>query len=272
MSEMKDTSEKFILTSVSKILDDAIAATNALQEGIECYPVQEYVLQAVFIRMTGFMEQKMKCICWELASSDYSYRYERFLRGGWDLGECSSYSDKAEVYKDLWKVTVGKMEEKKRKQWISANGNDIVRSAKSLITNALDTSDFGLGISHERKDFLFVIDGIEEKCIFAGNEPFCSCANCGDKATCKARYFLPSDCSGNNKSALLKIYQKSFHTRNRIAHNLSSYQTNFPKMSLMANVDNVYDSYHFRYYINLLLDNIFRALFSCYLESRRREE
>lgn len=272
MSEMKNTSEKFILTPVSEILEDAIAATNALPEGVERYPIQEYLFQAVFIRMTGFMEQKMKCLCWELASSDYSYRYERFLHGGWNLGECSSYKDKTEIYKDLWEVTVGKMTDAEAVRWITDNAKNIVLSTKDFITNTLDASAFGSGTLYERKDFLFILDGIEGKCIFASNEPFYSCANCSEKKTCQARHFLPPEYNGNNKSALVKIYQKSYEARNRIAHNLSSYQSNFPKMSMMANEDNVYDSYHFRFYINLLLDNIFRALFTCYLENRRREE
>lgn len=197
MSEMKDTSEKFILTSVSKILDDAIAATNALQEGIECYPVQEYVLQAVFIRMTGFIEQKMKCICWELASDSFTYRYERFLHGGWNLGECSSYRDKTEVYKDLWKVTIGQLNDQEKKQWISANAADIIQSTNTVIENVLGDPGFGSGIWYERSNFLYVIGGIEGKCILAEKEPFFSCANCNKNTNCHARCFMLSDCSGD---------------------------------------------------------------------------
>lgn len=272
MFEKRNSSEKFILTSVSEILVDAMAAMNALPEGIERYPLQEYILQAVFIRMTGFIEQKMKCICWELASDSFTYRYERFLHGGWNLGECSSYRDKTEVYKDLWKVTIGQLNDQEKKQWISANAADIIQSTNTVIENVLGDPGFGSGIWYERSNFLYVIGGIEGKCILAEKEPFFSCANCNKNTNCHARCFMLSDCSGDEKSALLKIFQKSFETRNRVAHNLTSYQTNFPKMSLMANEDNAYDSYHFRFYINLLLDNIFRALFSCYLESRRREE
>jgi hypothetical protein len=49
--------------------------------------------------MTGFQEQKMKCIMWELATNDYDYRYKRYTQT--PLGECSSYKEKKDVYKDL---------------------------------------------------------------------------------------------------------------------------------------------------------------------------
>jgi hypothetical protein len=49
--------------------------------------------------MTGFQEQKMKCICWELASNDYEYRYKRYTFK--PLGECSRYDEKKTIYKDL---------------------------------------------------------------------------------------------------------------------------------------------------------------------------
>ena len=57
-------------------------------------------MQSVFLKMAGAQEQKMKCICWELATEDYEYRYKRY-NGKWDLGECSNYEAKKIVYQDL---------------------------------------------------------------------------------------------------------------------------------------------------------------------------
>jgi hypothetical protein len=34
-------------------------------------------MQSIFIKMTGFQEQKLKCIVWELATDDYEYRYHK---------------------------------------------------------------------------------------------------------------------------------------------------------------------------------------------------
>ena len=69
-----------------------IPANAGIGNGIETYPLGDYIMQSVFLKMTGFQEQKMKCICWELASNDYEYRYYRFTQN--KLGECSNYKEK----------------------------------------------------------------------------------------------------------------------------------------------------------------------------------
>ena len=88
----------FILSSITDILNDTISASTGVGIGIEAFPLTEYVMQSTFLKMTGFHEQKMKCICWELATDDYEYRYE-FTRK--PMGEFSNYDDKKKVYQDL---------------------------------------------------------------------------------------------------------------------------------------------------------------------------
>lgn len=60
---------KFILLPISEILKDVATASVGVGTGIETYPLCDYVMQSVFLKMTGSQEQKMKCICWELASA-----------------------------------------------------------------------------------------------------------------------------------------------------------------------------------------------------------
>ena len=92
---------KFILSPVSNILKDVVSASSGIGDGIETYPLCDYVMQSVFLKMTGAQEQKMKCIVWELATNDYDYRYERFTKS--PLGECSNYTEKKTIYNDLIK-------------------------------------------------------------------------------------------------------------------------------------------------------------------------
>lgn len=96
-----DIHTDFILTPILSILEQGINASQSLPAGIESFPISEYHLQSVFLKMTGASEQKMKCILWQLATDDYQYRYEYLLRN--DLGECSTYSSKDSVFKDLIK-------------------------------------------------------------------------------------------------------------------------------------------------------------------------
>lgn len=93
-----NTHTKFILTPILSILKESIIACRGIGIGIETQTLSEYVMQTIFLKMTGALEQKMKCICWEIASNDYEYRYQYLKK---NYGECSSYEDKNHVYKDL---------------------------------------------------------------------------------------------------------------------------------------------------------------------------
>lgn len=92
----------FILSPLIKILKDGIAASRAVGDGIDSYPMGEYLMQSLFLKMTGAQEQKMKCICWELATHDYDYRYDFLNRKKY--GECSTYSSKNGIFNDLIEV------------------------------------------------------------------------------------------------------------------------------------------------------------------------
>lgn len=87
-----DVHTSFILEPLENILKKGITPGTAIDDGINAFPIGEYFMQSLFLRMTGAQEQKMKCICWELATNNYQYRYE-FLKNK-SYGECSSYKDK----------------------------------------------------------------------------------------------------------------------------------------------------------------------------------
>ena len=90
---------EFILTPLIKILIDGISACHAIGDGMDSYPMGEYLMQSLFLKMTGAQEQKMKCICWDLATTDYEYRYEFLNKKSY--GECSDYKSKNGIYNDL---------------------------------------------------------------------------------------------------------------------------------------------------------------------------
>lgn len=92
----------FILAPLDNILYDAIEACSGFGVGMESYPLSDYFIQSVFLKVTGAQEQKMKSICWELATNDYGYRYEKFYKNS-KMGECSQYKDKCGVMSDLVK-------------------------------------------------------------------------------------------------------------------------------------------------------------------------
>lgn len=50
----------FILTPVSKVLEEAVLAIKHIGHGIETYPLSDYLMQSIFIKMIS-QEQKIKC-------------------------------------------------------------------------------------------------------------------------------------------------------------------------------------------------------------------
>ena len=88
--------QKFILSSIRDILTEVISITKLNCNGIESYPLQEYILQSTFLKMTGYSEQKLKCICWDLASVDFELRYKIYQN--WSFGECSTIEDKNKIF------------------------------------------------------------------------------------------------------------------------------------------------------------------------------
>lgn len=47
-----------------------------MRDNMESYPLCEYVMQSLFLKLTGAQEQKLKCICWDIATHNYEYRYD----------------------------------------------------------------------------------------------------------------------------------------------------------------------------------------------------
>ena len=64
---------EFIETPLLEILKEGLHACRPLVGGIQTEPVKEYFLSSLFLRMTGAQEQKLKCVCWELATHDYAF-------------------------------------------------------------------------------------------------------------------------------------------------------------------------------------------------------
>ncbi len=87
----------FIKDSLINLYADGLQACNVLSGTIDNYPLREYCLQSLFIRMTGAQEQKLRCILWELASYDLQFRYDYLSKPL----SVSSFADKNKIYKTL---------------------------------------------------------------------------------------------------------------------------------------------------------------------------
>lgn len=234
---------KFIVTPISTIIGDTNRACSSLGTGIEIHPLASYIMQTTFLRMTGASEQKLKCICWEIASFDYEFRYE-MLRS--PLGECSSYEDKNKI---LGKICKSLERFDNPPEFSDAEKDAIINHASTNLLHILRSSSLSLIFDKEFKEF----------------ENYCSVF-----PITRTMFF------NRNRDAfsLLESSLKSFYSdfiyrqRNRYAHNLTSYQFNLPTFTQLLNTRSE-DKNHFRMIaVLILIDHIFIGLFNKFLEVR----
>ncbi len=224
----------FINTPIVNILKDVISSTASLSKGIENYPISEYVLQSVFLKMTGFQEQKLKCILWDLANDDFDFRYD-YTNDKYKLGECSSYDDKNKVYK----IIINLIKKHNDKFVIEPSTKDLIfDELNSEITNSLLNFDspFKLMLSHPE---LVSISKIIPKEQFLFDT------------------FI-------FQSVLKNRYDLLHYHRNLCAHNTTSFQDNLPSLKKLSSESIIFDNYFTRFVILVLLDKIFTFLFNEY--------
>ncbi|MDN5477267.1 MAG: hypothetical protein L0G39_10070, partial [Chryseobacterium sp.] len=210
----------FILSPISNILNGVVSANSGIGNGIETYPLSEYILQAVFLKMTGFQEQKMKCICWELATEDYEYRYKRYTLT--PLGECSSYKEKNTIYNDL--IDLIKKYKSDFDPKTVLNKAALRLDTRSEIKEIFSTSNLSSWEQSAFSDFVNDGDIIPTSQFVGGNE--------------KQNSLF--------ESKLIERYELLVKHRNRCAHNTLSYQENLPTLKTISHPNYKYDTYFVR--------------------------
>lgn len=293
---------KFIKTPIFEILQDGVNACRGVGCVIESYPLREYILQSLFLRMTGAQEQKLKCICWELATNDYAYRHEFINNGKKDYGEFSNYDQKNKVYTQLIEeikkydgsFDIGSLEwikninsnfknnlfdqevqlkvaqkisiQEQNNKVLSDNTKNQIRQniEKELIAKRDDIIIQGL-----KREF---IKSIKENMIALMEPSLLSIGDWNKYSFWKndTKLIIAENCA--IKGDLLKNKLNTIYTndvikhRHRCAHNLTSYQQNLPELDTISENDYVYYNYFFRFAILILIDEIFIRLYNEYLE------
>lgn len=239
----------FIYTPISDILEDAANATQCIEQSIDVYPLCDYIMQSIFMKMTGAQEQKMKCVCWELATVDFEIRYD--LYNNWNLGECSALSAKNKIFVILLKAI------SKIKDDFNPNNaidkNSILQATKDTLVKFHRNSNINSFSSREYQEFIKIFDTIEDKCIYQILDKnqllFSKCDNCSNHKTCTKQKMLDN------------MYSHMYAHRNRCAHNLMSYQQNLPSLKTLSSVDYIYENYYIRFALLIIIDLIITELY-----------
>lgn len=231
---MSNGHKDFIESPIEEYISTACSAGGSVGNGIETYPLSEYVLQSLFLNLTGSQEQKFKCLCWEIASLNFDFRYETYTANS--LGECSNLDERNKIYKRIVKDYTIQYNEDERKK--------ILEDAKSRYENVTKDTMLVRWLPQDYNNASEIINRILPKHLL------------GEKL------FIGGDNPDENNSLLCLIYKKSLYIhRNRCAHNLLSYQNNLPTLKVLSDSENKYNNYFVFFYVLILIDVILRDLY-----------
>lgn len=229
----------FIIKPIAGILENGLSASKGVGDSMEGYPMADYLMESLFIRMTGAMEQKLKCICWDMATLDYEYRYEYLNKKNY--GECSDYKSKNGIYNDLLDAIQKYTPSFKPADVFVVKSLDSVLSELNAIFAKSNINEW------KNKEYQFYLRNYQD--ILKLNQV------CLDKQNGAKVYSLLQSTLKDNYELIV------YKHRNRCAHNTLSYQSNKPDLSELAEVNYDYQNYFFRFSILIVLDFIFSSLY-----------
>lgn len=233
----------FILSPLSDILREGNSACRGIGDEMASFALSEYVMQTIFIKMTGALEQKMKCICWDMATTDYDYRNDYLNKKKY--GECSDWNSKNGIYKDLIDNIQKKEHDFHPSSLINEDFlNDIMNEVKDIFLHS------NMSVWQNRQ-YVYFRDKYQET--FRANQII------DIQKGAKGFKLFESD--------LQKLFEKAVYLhRNRCAHNTLSYQNNKPELDSLAENDGINNNYFYRYALLILMDEVYIALFRKYVE------
>ena len=229
-------------------------------DGLETYPLSEYLMQSLFLRMTGFQEQKVKCILWELATDDYELRYRRFKKE--QIGEASSYDDKVKVFDDLAKA-VKRLSGEENLDLISDNERKNIVSNTNLCMKNFSGQRLVKGwLRRQYNEYVQLFGNCDKECLMfhtrKGYDFFAHCDNCSKKKKAHRKQVC-------GEYTLKQVYESIFKHRNRCAHNTRSHEQNLPSLDVLQSRDYILENYFVRFAMLIIIDKMFVALFNKYL-------
>lgn len=225
---------EFINEPIEDILKELVNVTSNLDKSINTYPLNDYLLKSTFLKMTGFQEQKFKCIAWELATEDFEFR-RRFL-SSMSNEYFSTYDSKNDLYKALKnKLSIDSLSEKDKKSIVDASKNVIVKLFRDTCIEKWN-----------QRDFIEFKQNIK-----------------------KTAGFSQIDKGGNLfESTAQNLYKNLYNNRNRMAHNTISYQYNIPTLFDLEKNEFGSNNYFVWFYVLVLIDKIMISLFKKFYEER----
>lgn len=235
-----DIHGSFIREPIRSILTDGINACRGIGEGIQTAALKDYFLSSIFLRMTGAQEQKLKCICWEIATHNYDFRYEYMKKS---LGDSSDY----EIKKRVFNYLKDQLQEGSQVFTVTQDEKNCIIEETLYLQELFKKSDI---VGWAEKDFDWYNRNIKE-CL--DPKQILVMGNKGELLLFESKLKEDFDLVVKNN-------------RNSLAHNTTSYLRNLSKFELMATQDYDRCNYFYRYSLLVLIDLIFIFLYEKYRE------
>ena len=246
----------FIETPLIEILKEGVQACRPLGVGIHTEPMKEYFLSSLFLRMTGAQEQKLKCICWELATHDYDFRndYLKDIGDSRKYGEFSSFTQREKVYNDLLRQLFLLNEGNRPRCTCLENYKKFSQSVYTRVKMQLEKEPLYSWLQKEIQD----LEGTNIM-----TDPSNAPASHTTFSARKKEW--PPDGYKLFQKDLRSIYDLVVKQhRNKCAHNLTSVQNHLPNLDQLKKPGYPRQNYVYRFVILILIDEIFMGLYKEY--------
>lgn len=295
----------FIKEPLINIYINGLQACSVLSDTIDNYPLREYCLQSIFLRMCGAQEQKLKCILWDLASYDLEFRHT-YLSS--DIS-ASAIKGKIQIYNRLVEACFSLYEEphnkekRFRKVWadvsvpdeysddyatvLSQYRNNLIAKLvqEQQIINSDNLSVEQIKNKELSQKELLDIKSKSNRCFLSSKriEQFIQITNDSvfekwcerDYSSFKANYGCKFNLDNLTPESLLPsdwydAYNALVYKfRNICAHNINSYRANLPTLDELCNPDYSYRNYFYRFLLLFIIDEAFIWLFEHYMKLQR---
>lgn len=245
----------FIETPITSVLEDAMHIFDSIDWGMESFALAEYLLNAIFIKMTGAQEQKFKCLVWEIGTYDYKYRYEH-VYSKWEYGECSAFDAKSKILASLYESLHNKCKQKSFADDLKTYKETQFGIVKQEIINFYDKTLKGCVNQRDFEDFcrlwdkkFIYLDGFANIVENEKDNKFVIALSIDN---------LKKDEKEKAKNLILftDIYSHLYRFRNACAHNLKSYQQDYYDLYELREKSSVTDNYFFRFATLMMIDAI----------------
>lgn len=263
---MSPRHSEYILTPLAEVMTEASHALSNVGKGFGSYPLKEYFLRALFLKMTGAQEQKCKCICWDIATYDYTYRYETF--SNWSLGECSRLADKNSVANSLLRRVSDDYE------LVDLQKQNIINGVNLKLKDFYDRCSILGWPKYEFTEFVKLYSNMTPSCLLIKNSNSGKnvsweilrgqCEGCPNAKSKKK----PNACTSKLRKGWSDIYLRAVYVhRNECAHNTLSCQMNRPTFGELTSYEMCYNNYYLRFAILSIIDEILMALYKEWLKN-----